>query len=191
MKIDINNGIICISKDTTISSGVTVKRNVMLTIKKGATLTVNGGIDAGIKTVSVMGEGTLVINGHNAFTGSIFVDGPTVRATGGNGGGGWWAPEACDRSGDNGGPGGDGGSAFVGTAVVMSGSVIATGGKGGKGSTMTLLMARMERLARASRARPSAMQRPSRKATTTNPGLSPNPTPLTSSTSKSRLSSRT
>ena len=77
MKIDINNGIICISKDTTISSGVTVKRNVMLTIKKGATLTVNGGIDAGIKTVSVMGEGTLVINGHNAFTGSIFVDGPT------------------------------------------------------------------------------------------------------------------
>ena len=56
MKIDINNGIICISKDTTISSGVTVKRNVMLTIKKGATLTVNGGIDAGTKTVSVMGE---------------------------------------------------------------------------------------------------------------------------------------
>jgi len=122
-----------ISKDTTISSGVTVKRNVIVTIEKGATLTVNGGIDAGTRTVSVMGEGTLVINGYNAFTGAIFVDGPTVYATGGNGGGGWCPPEVCDRNGDNGGPGGDGGSAFVGTVVIMSGSVIATGGNGGIG----------------------------------------------------------
>jgi len=97
-----------ISQDTTIENGVTVERNVTVTIEKGVTLTVNGGIDAGANTVSVMGEGTLVINGYNAFTGSIFVNGPTVRATGGNGGGGWWAPEACDRSGDNGGPGKDG-----------------------------------------------------------------------------------
>ena len=127
----------------TIDGGVYVTADITLTIPDGITLNVNGGISGG-RTLTVVGKGTLIINGMNgsdndghdpfaltggsggvSFTGNIIVDGPTVTVKGGTGG----------KGGINtgGGSGGSGGNGVEGDVTVNSGSIEATGGNGGKG----------------------------------------------------------
>lgn len=86
-----------ISSTREISDGVTVNSNITLTIEKDVELTVNGGVKASGKTLTVAGEGTLVVagangtddaepwerRGGNGVDGNLTVSGGTVTATGG------------------------------------------------------------------------------------------------------------
>ena len=129
----------------TISEGVTVSNDITVTVSSGVVLTVNGGINADGKTVTVKGPGTLIINGatgsngeYNSyfdaggkaggygFAGNIIVDGATVTVTGGTGGKGGY-------DGTGGGMGGAGGNGVEGNVTVKSGSIEVTGGNGGNG----------------------------------------------------------
>ncbi|MBR0075982.1 MAG: Ig-like domain-containing protein, partial [Synergistaceae bacterium] len=118
--------------DTTIDGSLTVNAdNIILTIPTGVTLTVNGGINAGNYTLTVSGDGTLIVTGTNGidgdnggdggigFAGNMIVNGTTVQVTGGDGGYG---------NNDN---GGNGGYGIYGNITVNSGSVEVTGGNGG------------------------------------------------------------
>ncbi len=127
-----------ISSTQQITGGVNVTADITLTIPTGVTLTVNGVINANGKTLTVSGDGTLIVRGTNGtdgtdstiatgggygFTGNMIVNGTTVvQVTGGNGG---------NSSNSTGGKGGYG---ISGNITVNSGSVEVTGGKGGDGS---------------------------------------------------------
>ena len=66
--------------ETSTLNQVIVTADIKLTIPEGKTLTVNGGINASGKTLTVEGAGTLIVNGANGADGS--------NANGGNGGAG-------------------------------------------------------------------------------------------------------
>ena len=131
-----------IENTQTISVGVTVVSDITVTVSSGVVLTVNGGINADGKTVTVAGEGTLIINGATGsngvdaegeagdygFAGNIIVDGATVTVTGGTGGIG-----GSDGESYTGCSGGSGGNGVVGNVTVNSGSIEVTGGTGGNG----------------------------------------------------------
>ena len=134
---------------------ITVRGDAMLIINEGVTVTVNGGNgkDAndriGIKvsggTLTIVGPGTLVVNGTNgidgvgdvyrgnfdlggtAISGNIIVQGATVIATGGAGGKGQYSYI------DYGKDGGTGGAAFSGSVTIYSGTINAQAGNGGEG----------------------------------------------------------
>ena len=135
------------SETQTLNGGVAVTADITLTIAEGATLTVNGGINATGHTLTVAGKGTLVVTGADGedgdyyddgtggdgsaggdgFTGDIIVNGATVNITGGNSGNGGNA----HAEGKNGGNGGNGGNGISGNITVNSGSATLTGGSGG------------------------------------------------------------
>ncbi len=124
--------------DVSFNNGVRISNDITVTIAAGRKVSVNGGIDAENKTLTVNGHGMLIVNGSNAydssgdaddgstgFAGNIVVEGASIIVTGGRGGDG----------GDNnyGGHGGDGGRGVSGDVTVNSGSVNVTGGNGGNG----------------------------------------------------------
>ncbi|MBR3641023.1 MAG: hypothetical protein IKN53_03215, partial [Oscillibacter sp.] len=128
-----------------ISGGVTVGNDITVTVSSGVVLTVNGGINANDKTVTVKGPGTLIIHGAtgsngvdddfsatdgeaggDGFVGNIIVDGAAVTVTGGTGGIGGYDSTV-------GYAGGSGGNGVVGNVTVNSGSIEVTGGTGGNG----------------------------------------------------------
>ena len=120
-------------------NAINVNDDATLTINADVTVTVTGGITISEgKTLTVVGPGTLVVNGTNgnngsgghgyaAVSGTIVVqDGANVTATGGNGG----------RGGDgdaSGGNGGKGGEAFSGAVTIYGGTISAKAGDGGDG----------------------------------------------------------
>ena len=131
-----------VTKEGSINGGVDVTADITLTIESGKTLTITGGINATGHTLTVAGEGTLIVkgsngsngsndnggnggNGGNGIVGNVIVSGASVEVTGGNGGAG--------GDGDNGGTGGTGGYGVNGAVTVKSGSIKVTGGSGGKG----------------------------------------------------------
>ena len=77
--------------DMTINGTVTVTNDIELTINEGVTVTVNCGIDAEGKTVTVSGKGTLVVKDNNSyyrsctFKGNIIVNGASIRVSSANG----------------------------------------------------------------------------------------------------------
>lgn len=124
--------------DMTINGTVTVTNDIELTINEGVTVTVNCGIDAEDKTVTVSGKGTLVVKDNNSyyrsctFKGNIIVNGASIRVSSANGRAGAdspreWGYVQNDTDGES------GRIAINGDVTVMGGSVTATGGKGGKG----------------------------------------------------------
>ena len=58
-----------IDNDVTINGGVTVNDNIILTIPAGKKLTVNGGINATGKTLTVEGKGKLIVWGSDGSNG--------------------------------------------------------------------------------------------------------------------------
>lgn len=117
--------------DLTISGGVNVSRSIELTINEGVTVTVNGGINAESKTVTVAGKGTLIVK-DSTFKGNLIVNGASVRANGSNGRDGRTPPEK-EYLGENGGNGSNGDTAIIGDVTVTAGSLTAIGGNGGNG----------------------------------------------------------
>ena len=117
---------------------VNVNEDATLTINSGVTVTVNNGVVVGDgATLTIEGEGKLIVNGRNfgagrdggaAFTGAVIVCGGTVVATGGAGGKGRDGYKSSHP-----GAGGAGGAAFTGEVTVSGGTVVATGGAGGAG----------------------------------------------------------
>lgn len=146
-----------VTDDLTISGGVTISADMKLTIPAGKTLTVNGGVNAEGKTLTVDGKGSLIVTvvaggngangvryidgtngnsgskGSDGLTGNLIVDGATVTVTGGNGGSGGTGGEGMRNKGGDGGAGGDGGIGIAGNVTVNSGSVTVAGGNGGSG----------------------------------------------------------
>ena len=111
-------------------NAINVNDDATLTINADVTVTVTGGITISEgKTLTVVGPGTLVVNGTNgnngsgghgyaAVSGTIVVqDGANVTATGGKG------------IADN--PGRNGGAAFSGAVTIYGGTINANGGSGG------------------------------------------------------------
>ena len=113
---------------------ITVNDDATLTINEGVTVTVRFGITISEgKTLTVVGPGTLKVNGTDgsdgsngsngsaAVSGNIVVkDGAKVTANGGGGGNG-------------NGNGGNGGAAFAGAVTIYGGTITANGGNGGGG----------------------------------------------------------
>jgi len=124
--------------DMTINGTVTVTNDIELTINEGVTVTVNCGIDAEGKTVTVSGKGTLVVKDNNSyyrsctFKGNIIVNGASIRVSSANGRAGADSPREWVYA-QNGTDGESGRIAINGDVTVMGGSVTATGGNGGKG----------------------------------------------------------
>lgn len=124
---------------------ITVSGDAMLIINDGVTVTVNGGIKVTSGTLTIVGHGTLVVNGEKgkdglslndpdgatggaAISGNIIVRGATVNANGGVGGTGtstYFYGYA--------GHGGTGGAAFSDAVTIYSGTITAKGGTGGNG----------------------------------------------------------
>ena len=124
---------------------ITVSGDAMLIINDGVTVTVNGGIKVTSGTLTIVGHGTLVVNGAKgkdglsindhegnpggaAISGNIIVRGATVNANGGAGGKG-----VITYSIGYAGNGGIGGAAFSGAVTIYSGTITAKAGNGGKG----------------------------------------------------------
>ena len=127
---------------------ITVNGDAMLIINDGVTVTVNGGIKVTSGTLTIVGHGTLVVNGKNgnkgafgtngyggngdtggtAISGNIIVKGATVNANGGAGGIG-----GDTFYGYYAGDGGTGGAAFSGAVTIYSGTITAAAGNGGNG----------------------------------------------------------
>ena len=148
MNIAVPDAVLVWSQDQEITATLTldeviVTADIKLTIPEGKTLTVNGGINASGKTLTVEGAGTLNVkgvngadrsnsfgdNGGSGFTGTLIVNGVTVNATGGNGGNGGNSGGEVS----NGYKGGTGGAGLAGSITVKNGSATLTGGDGGKG----------------------------------------------------------
>ena len=136
-----------IDKNLRIRDRVTVNADITLNIPKGLTLTVESGIDAHDRTMTVEGEGrldiistkdfgffgNLVVNGadvsvsvkesENGVYGDLTVSGGSATVTGGRG-----------NDGHDGGDGAPGGIGVIGNLTVSGdGSATVTGGSGGDG----------------------------------------------------------
>lgn len=118
----------------TYSAAITVSGDVTLVLTDGETLTLNKGISlAEGATLTVEGNGTMVVNGTNgnssstvAGTGTLVLTSGTLNATGGNG----HVGNDLGQFGMNGGIS-HGGSAINGSLTLEGGNVTATGGNGG------------------------------------------------------------
>ena len=106
-----------IESDVTINSSVTVGANITLTIPEGKSLTVNGGINAEGYTLTVSGQGNLIVKGTDGSNG----------AAGSNG------TSSNNYRGGNGGNGGNGGTGFQGNITIEGANVSVMGGNGGAG----------------------------------------------------------
>ena len=122
----------------TYSDAITVAGDVTLVLTDGETLTLNKGIGlAEGATLTVQGEGTMVVNGTNnstastvAGTGTLVLTSGTLTAKGGNG-----------QSLSNPDPetkGNAGGVAINGAVIVNGGILTATGGDGGSLNASTM-----------------------------------------------------
>ena len=115
----------------TYSTAITVSGDVTLVLTDGTTLTLNKGISlAEGATLTIQGNGTMVVNGTNnstastvAGTGTLVLTSGTLTARGGNGG-------SVDIFG-YGSHGGNGGNAINGSVIVSGGTLTARGGNGG------------------------------------------------------------
>ena len=115
----------------TYSDAITVSGDVTLVLTDGETLTLNKGISlASGATLTVEGNGTMVVNGTNnstastvAGTGTLVLTSGTLTARGGNGGN--IGNDTWDAQ------GGNGGVAINGSVTVSGGTLTARGGNGG------------------------------------------------------------
>ncbi len=115
----------------TYSAAITVSGDVTLVLTDGETLTLNKGISlASGATLTVEGNGTMVVNGTNnstastvAGTGTLVLTSGTLTARGGNGGN--IGNDTWDAQ------GGNGGNAINGSVIVSGGTLTARGGNGG------------------------------------------------------------
>ena len=115
----------------TYSAAITVSGDVTLVLTDGTTLTLNKGISlASGATLTVEGNGTMVVNGTNnstastvAGTGTLVLTSGTLTATGGNGG----SVDVVETDAH----GGNGGDAINGSVIVSGGTLTARGGNGG------------------------------------------------------------
>ena len=133
-------------EDVTISQGLTFSGDSYLIVAGGVTLTAERGITiADGATLTVLGPGSLIVNGmpgtdgedhHDGgdgvagVSGSLIVNGGTVHVTGGTGGTG--SSEVYSNI-SQGGNGGTGGVGFDGSLIVNGGTVHVIGGTGGMG----------------------------------------------------------
>ena len=121
-----------ITDSRSIENGVTLEQSVTLTIAEGKKLTVNGSIFTKSSenfTLTVEGQGTLVVNGslgNAGIVGSIVVNDGVVEITGGSG-------NIGADSANGGAVGGNGYSGVNGYVTVNGGTVTITGGSGGNG----------------------------------------------------------
>ena len=115
----------------TYSDAITVSGDVTLVLTDGTTLTLNKGISlASGATLTIQGNGTMVVNGTNestastvAGTGTLVLTSGTLTARGGNGGSvGVFNYHSH---------GGNGGNAINGSVIVSGGTLTARGGNGG------------------------------------------------------------
>ena len=114
----------------TYSDAITVSGNVTLVLTDGETLTLNKGISlASGATLTIQGNGAMVVNGTNnstastvaGSTGTLILTSGTLTATGGKG---------QDVT-ENEQTGASGGAAINGSVTVNGGSLTANGGNGG------------------------------------------------------------
>ena len=114
----------------TYSDAITVNGDVTLVLTDGETLTLNKGISlASGATLTIQGNGAMVVNGTNnstastvaGSTGTLVLTSGTLTATGGNG------QDATDSDET----GASGGVAINGSVTVNGGSLTANGGNGG------------------------------------------------------------
>ena len=121
----------------TYSDAITVSGNVTLVLTDGETLTLNKGISlASGATLTIQGNGAMVVNGTNnstastvaGSTGTLILTSGTLTATGGNG---------QDVT-ENDQTGASGGAAINGSVTVNGGSLTVKGGNGGNCSAPTI-----------------------------------------------------
>ena len=121
----------------TYSDAITVSGNVTLVLTDGETLTLNKGISlASGATLTIQGNGAMVVNGTNnstastvaGSTGTLILTSGTLTATGGKG---------QDMT-DSEKTGASGGAAINGSVTVNGGSLTVKGGNGGNCSAPTI-----------------------------------------------------
>ena len=121
----------------TYSDAITVSGNVTLVLTDGETLTLNKGISlASGATLTIQGNGAMVVNGTNnstastvaGSTGTLILTSGTLTATGGKG---------QDVT-ENNQTGASGGAAINGSVTVNGGSLTVKGGNGGNCSAPTI-----------------------------------------------------
>ncbi len=121
----------------TYSDAITVSGNVTLVLTDGETLTLNKGISlASGATLTIQGNGAMVVNGTNnstastvaGSTGTLILTSGTLTATGGKG---------QDVT-ENDQTGASGGAAINGSVTVNGGSLTVKGGNGGNCSAPTI-----------------------------------------------------
>ena len=141
--LTINAGVtVTVTSYNVSAPGIKVANGKTLTIVGPGTLVVNGakgikGSDSSMMTGNPGGQGT---DGGAAITGNIIVkEGATVEANGGYGGQGGTGGSGTSGSnpgqGGKGGKGGKGAAAFTGAVTIFSGTITAKGGSGGDGGS--------------------------------------------------------
>jgi hypothetical protein len=118
----------------TYSDAITVSGDVTLVLTDGETLTLNKGISlASGATLTIQGNGAMVVNGTNnstastvaGSTGTLILTSGTLTATGGNGAGVGYRTSNRDNRANA------GGNAINGNVTVSGGTLRAKGGNGG------------------------------------------------------------